>query len=153
MRKKQRTRLIATVGVLGAAVVAFTTSALVSRPTNTRANTDNTTQITKKDDTKSSENRVKLMKEFADKKATAKDIQKEMPKETDLDTKQAQKVADQHNLANQIQYNAQQLFPKDVVITSAKQPDGKYVLTDMTSGKSYKLTVDKDGVITSKEAI
>lgn len=98
-------------------------------------------------------NRVEQAKTHMNEKATAKDIQKEMPKEIKVDEKQAQTIADQHNLANKIQYNAQKLFPDDVVITSQKQPDGTYVLTDMTSNKSFKLTVDKDGNIKDKEAI
>jgi hypothetical protein len=108
---------------------------------------DNTT--TSSSDT----NQVKQAQQYADSKTTAKDVQAEMPKGVTLNSSEAQALADQHNLANQIQLNAQNLFPKDTLTVSAKQKDGTYILTDFSSGKSYKLTVDSKGQITKKEAL
>lgn len=88
-------------------------------------------------------------KAYVDKKVDGTTIKDELEKAgTSVDSKEAQGIADQRNLANVIQFNAQKKLPDDVIAISAKRSDGTYVLRDITSGKSYVISVDGSGNIT-----
>ena len=108
------------------------------------------TTVTETSSSSVEDTKVNIAENYANKKATAKDIQDEA-QGAKLDSDKAQKVADAHNLANAIQLSAQKMFPKDVVVLSSKQKDGTYILSNYTTGVDYVLNVNDNGDITSKK--